>query len=186
MDVDTPDPDVVSDVVERRLGLDWCLVHREPLAICHCARTSHNWSATNALRRYTSLMLKGHTHPFHEAGGPLAGAKEGPAALQQAIEASTIERVPIESLIATQPITPAHIGAMLRGKAPEPRTGNSALESPEHPTVIRVGKQHVLADGHHRAVAEWSKGAAHLKARVVSGVTPTFDNGDELTVRPEV
>ena len=87
-------------------------------------------------------------------------------------------------MIATQEVTPAHIGLMLRGKAPDVRTGGP-FDSPDMPTVIRVGKHNVLADGHHRATAAWASGATHLKARVLSGLTPSFANHDGLLLEPE-
>jgi hypothetical protein len=173
----------VTDVV-RRLGLDLCLTHQTAVDICHCARPAHHSVASEAMRRYASLMLKGKTHPFPEAGGALIGAQEGPEALQQAIAGAAVERVPMASLVATQSVTPTHLGHLLRGTAPAPRTGNSDLESADHPTVVRVGPHAVLADGHHRAAAAWAHGATSLKARVVTGITPTFQNADGLLLKP--
>ena len=179
---------VIEPEVERRLGIDWCTEHKQPVAIC-CGGTGgkrqpHRWHDHNALRRYTTLMIKGKTHPFHEAGGPFVGAREGAEALAGALTNATTERVPLTSLIATRPVTAQHVGQMLRGTAPEPRTGNHPFESEQHPTVLRVGAYHVIADGHHRLASEWARGATHARARVLSGVTPLFQNANDLMLRP--
>jgi len=140
----------------------------------------------NALRRYTGLMIRGSTHPFQMAGGPLASIVEGDDAMAAALSQARTERIPLTSLIATGAVTPTHIGLMLRGKAPDVRLGG-ALDFQEMPTIIRVNdKYNVLADGHHRATAAWASGATHMKMRVLTGVTPTFENGQGLLLQPQV
>jgi hypothetical protein len=166
----------------RRLGIDWCLEHRQPLSYC-CA-SKHNWGSHNALRRYTGLMVRGKAHPFTQAGGTVTGVKEGPEALAAALANATTERVSLATTVATQPVTAQHIGLMLRGRAPDPRLGNHDFEFSDHPTVIRHGPYHVIADGHHRLTAAWANGETHLKARVLSGVTPVFANDDSLMFKP--
>lgn len=173
-----------TPAVDRRLGIDWCREHKQPVEICCASRVSHRWGGHNSLRKYTNLMIKGRTHPFHEAGGPFAGAAEGNEALEQAISASTVERISLADVIATQPVTPHHIGLMLRGDAPPPRTGNHALELEDRPTVIRAGNYYVIGDGHHRLAADWARGEGRVKARVLSGFTPIFNNGHDLMIRP--
>jgi hypothetical protein len=48
-----------------------------------------------------------------------------------------------------------------------------------------VGAYHTVIDGHHRVAAEWARGATHVKSRVLTGVTPVFQNSDELMLRPD-
>lgn len=166
-----------------RLGLDWCPEHQQALIFCRDA--THNWGTHNALRRYTGLMVKGKTHPFVQAGGPLVGVREGDDALTAALARATKERVALDRVIATQPVTPQHLGLMLRGKAPAPRLGNSPYEQSETPTLIQCGSRFAIADGHHRFTRAWAKGDTHLLSRVVRGVTPVFQNTDSLLVAPD-
>jgi hypothetical protein len=169
----------------RRLGLTWCAEHRTLAMFCCAApaQPSHNWGQHNAVRRYTSLMMQGRVHPFTRAGGPIQGIHEDPEAVNAALAAATTKRLALKDLIATNPVTPTHVGLMLRGQAPEVRL-NTAFDSADMPTVITVGHLHVLADGHHRATAAWAKGATHMTVRVLSGVTPVFQNGTGLLLEP--
>jgi hypothetical protein len=167
-------------LIERRMGIDWCLAHSAPVGFC-CGAVPNR---SNPLRKYVGAMVRGKPHPFQEAGGAFTDVAEGPEALQAALDAATVHRIPFNSLIATQPVTPQHVGLLLRGAAPAPRTGNSLVESATHPTVVRVGKLHAILDGHHRAAAEWATGKPYLMARVLTGVTPQFANSAELMVKP--
>ena len=173
--------------VLRRAGLSWCGEHRK-LAIFCCASAApaqqvHNWGQHNAVRRYTALMMKGRVHPFTRSGGPIQGTKEDNAAVTAALANVATQRIALRDLIATNPVTPTHVGLMLRGQAPEVRLA-TAFDAADMPTVIQVGKLHVLADGHHRATAAWAKGATHMRVRVLSGVTPVFQNGTGLLLEP--
>jgi len=165
----TAEPTVV-----KRLGIEWCLVHHEPLMFCCGGRQSHNWSPHNALRKYATLMTKGRNHPFAEAGGKLVGVREGETALSDAMGQSTVERIALDNLVATSTITPQHLAQVLRGKAPDPRTGNHPFEATDHPTIIPVGNLNIVADGHHRLTAARARGDNRHKARVLRGVSPRF------------
>lgn len=210
---------MVDALTVRRLGLDWCVEHRQPNVFCckdgkrstdepgdplstddesaenpnsaeeqaeRKPRPKLQPGGYNALRRYTGLMIRGSTHPFQMAGGPLASIVEGDDALAASLSQARTERVPLASLIATGPVTPTHIGLMLRGKAPDVRLGG-ALDFQEMPTIIRVSdKYNVLADGHHRTTAAWASGSTHMKMRVLTGVTPTFENGQGLLLQPSL
>jgi hypothetical protein len=172
----------------RRLGLDWCVEHNQASAFC-CADKKTPAPANRpggypAVRKYLSLMIKGKTHPFTQAGGHLTGAVEGVDAAVRAMREAPIQRIPLTSLIATSDVQPTHIRLVLNGKAPSPRMGNHVFESSDVPTVIRAGQYHVIADGHHRLAAEWAKGNTHAKCRVLTGLTPTFNNSADLLVRP--
>lgn len=147
--------------------------------------SNNNWGRHNALRRYLSVVSGGQTHPFKAAGGALIDFAEGPQAIKHALDRATVERVPLSSLIATNPVNTEHVGKLLRGQVLPARTG-SAFESQEMPTVVRVkdGQYHLIKDGHHRCTDAWCKGETHAKMRVVSGLTPRFQNHAGLLLQP--
>jgi hypothetical protein len=178
------DTEVVSPV-EVRLGQAWCLTHDAPTTTCHCraAAPAHNWGKHNSLRKYLSVVASGKTHPFTRTGGKLIDFAEGAQAVRQALEKATVERVPLQSLIATNDVDREHVGKLLRGDQISARTGGQ-FESSEMPTVLRVGDRHLVLDGHHRCTEAYCKGETHDKMRVVSGLTPRFQNSPDLLVRP--
>jgi hypothetical protein len=167
--------DLGPTTVFRRLGLDWCPEHLSPLSICHC-KASNNWGRHDAMRRYTGLMAKGRAHPFREAGGPIIGVTESAEALQQALNDAKVERISLDTLVATQPVTPQHMAQVIRGQAPPPRSGNHVFEASDFSTVVPVGDRLVIADGHHRLSSAWAQNEGRTKARVVRGITPQFKN----------
>lgn len=178
-------PESVADVAPdappiHRLGLEWCVEHQQPVLFC-----AHNWHTHNSVRKYAGLVANGRQHPFRQSGGPITGARQGPDALAEAMAAAPVERIALSNVVATQAVEPSHIGLMLKGKAPAPRTGNHNFESADVPTVVRTGKHFVVADGHHRLAAAWARGETHSNARVLSGVDLTFDNGDGFFVHPD-
>jgi hypothetical protein len=166
-------------------GQAWCLTHDAPTSACHCraSASSHNWGRHNSLRKYLSVVATGGTHPFTRAGGKMIGFAEGPQAERYALDHATVERVPIESLIATNDVDREYIGKILRGHRQTARTG-SKFESADMPTVLRVGGRHVILDGHHRCTEAWCKGDTHAKMRVLSGLTPRFQNPPSLLIHP--
>lgn len=184
MALDTPNTSDAETGVVMRMGLAWCLTHREPVSVCHCRAASHNWGTHNALRRYLAVVAAGRSHPLTESGGKLVGFRESHHAVDLALKSATVERVPISSIIATNDVNREYVGQMLRGKGKPARTGNHRFESEDTTTGVRVGKRHVLLDGHHRVVKSWASGESHVKMRVLSGVTPMFANPPELLVRP--
>ncbi len=177
------DTEVVS--VDAQLGQAWCLTHDAPTSTCHCraAAPDHNWGRHNSLRKYLSVVSTGSTHPFTRAGGKLIDFAEGPHAERYALDHATVERVPVASLIAINDVDREYVGKTLRGHRRPARTGGK-FESADMPTVLRLGGRHLILDGHHRCTEGWCKGESHMKMRVVSGLTPRFQNPPSLLIHP--
>ena len=174
----------VGVLTETRMGITWCLTHREPIEVCHCKAASHNWGQHNALRRYSGLVSSGKAHPFKQTGGQLVDFREGPKGVQLALSRATTERVPLHSLVATYAVNHEHVGRLIRGKADPPRSGNNPFELSDKSTVLRMGGHHLLLDGHHRSTSDWAAGKTHETMRVLSGLTPRFQNSSDFLLRP--
>lgn len=123
--------------------------------------------------RSSGTMIGKGSEPSHPMPFPV---KDSPPFEKKSTVEQTgpVADVPTKSLVATQPTLDQKYMEELKGGA-EPRTKG-------HPKVVKIGDEHHIDDGHHRAAHEASNGAETIKAEVfehdpaTKKVTPAKSN----------